>query len=344
MPLSLIKPCYRCNPIKSSAALARALQLSVGELHALAERADQSYRTVKPEPGSTRQTFDALGQLKEVHRRIKEVVFVNVYFPEYLQGSLKGRDYVTNARLHTNKQLLICEDVKRFFPSVTAALVEDVWRGFFRFAPDVAKLLTKLTTKSGYLPQGAITSSYIANLVMWRHEPLLQAKFAALGITYSRYVDDMAMSWSCHVDKETQTWVIAQVYGMLARHGLKAGRAKHEVFSASEPMIATKLIVNRKPSLSAEKRSQVRSQVYQLERAEEDGSETVSVDALAIKASQRVGQLGRFHATQAAHLRERVKAVRSRLSVEANAAVSMPTEPPTKPSPGDLSDAPAPWE
>ena len=211
-------------------------------------------------------------------------------------------------------------------------------------APDVAKLLTNLTTKSGYLPQGGITSSYIANLVMWRHEPLLQAKFAALGITYSRYVDDMAMSWSWHVDKETQTWVIAQVYGMLARHGLKAGRAKHEVFSASEPMIATKLIVNRKPSLSAEKRSQVRSQVYQLERAEEDGTETVSVDALAIKASQRVGQLGRFHVTQAAHLRERVKAVRSRLSVEANAAVSMPTEPPTTPSPGDLSDAPAPWE
>ena len=72
-------------------------------------------------------------------------------------------------------------------------------------------------------------------------------------------------------------------------------------------MIATKLIVNRKPSLSAEKRSQVRSQVYQLERAEEDGTETVSVDALAIKASQRVGQLGRFHVTQAADLRERVK-------------------------------------
>ena len=63
----------------------------------------------------------------------------------------------------------------------------------------------------------------------------------------------MAMYLSCHVDKETQTWVIAQMCGMLARHGLKAGRAKHQVFSASEPMIATKLIVNRKPSLSAEK-------------------------------------------------------------------------------------------
>ena len=73
MPLSLIRPCYRCKPIMSLAALARALRLSVGELHALAERAHKRYRTVKPEPGSTRQTFDALGQLKEVHRRIKEV-------------------------------------------------------------------------------------------------------------------------------------------------------------------------------------------------------------------------------------------------------------------------------
>ena len=325
MGLYLIKPQYRPSPIRSVAALARGLRWDAQALEELAERANGLWRTVKPKPGSTRQTFDALGQLKEVHLRLKLNVFSKVDFPEYLQGSLKGRDYVTNASLHKNKQILICEDVKGFFPSVGAAFVEDVWCGFFRFAPDVAKLLTKLTTKDGYLPQGAITSSFLANLVMWRHEPLLHAKLAQRGITYSRYVDDMVMSAATHLDKETQTWVIAQVYGMLAQHGLKASRKKHEVFSASQPMIATKLIVNRKPSLSPKKRSQVRTQIRQLEMAAANGADTDELRNLANKAVQRVGQLGRFHKTPAAKLKSRIAVVRSNLSPEGLSTATEPT-------------------
>ena len=317
MDLYLIKPRYRSNPVKSIAALARGLRWDAQLLVELADRANGMWRTVKPKPGSTRQTFDAMGQLKEIHQRLKLNVFSKVNFPEYLQGSLKGRDYVTNASIHKGKQILICEDVKGFFPSVSAAFVEDVWCGFFRFSPDVAKLLTRLTTKDGYVPQGAITSSFLANLVMWRYEPWLHAKFAQRGITYSRYVDDMAMSSATHLDKETQTWVIAQVYGMLAQHGLKASRKKHEVFSASQAMIATKLTVNRKPSLSPQKQSKVRTQVRQLESAATSGASTDELRELANKAAQQVGQLGRFHKTPAAKLKGRIAVVRGNLPPEA---------------------------
>ena len=229
---------------------------------------------------------------------------------------------MTNASLHTNKRLLICEDVKKFFPSVCAEQIQDVWCCFFGFAPDVAALLTKLTTKDGVLPQGAIPSSYLANLVLWRYEPLLHAKFAERGITYSRYVDDMAMSSTAYVTKETQTWIIAQVYGMLRKVGLKAGRNKHEIFSATEPMIATKLIVNRKPSLSQKKRSQIRAQVRQVELAHASKVDPETVRELANKAAQRVGQVGRFHKTQAGHLKERVKTVRAALPAQSRIAVT----------------------
>ena len=192
------------------------------------------------------------------------------------------------------------------------------------------------------MPQGAIPSSYLANLVLWRHEPLLHAKLADRGITYSRFVDDMAMSSVAHLAKSTQTWVIAQVYGMLRKVGLKAGRGKHEIFSATKPMIATKLIVNRKPSLSREKRSQVRAQVRQVEMAQSCGAAPETVRELANKAAQRVGQLGRFHDTQAGQLKERVKAVRATLPLQSLSVVTYPTRvtvPPDGP-PGDLP----PWE
>lgn len=313
MALFLHKPSYPFKPITRVGTLARALSLEEAVLFSVAERANRSYRSVPPKPGSTRQTFDALGHLKEIHRRIKIRLFEKVVFPDYLQGSLKGCDYVTNASLHANKKILICEDIQSFFPSVTVERVEDVWRGFFGFSPEVARLLTALTTKDGALPQGAIPSSYLANLVLWRDEPLLHAKLAVQGITYSRYVDDMVMSSATSLTKDEQTKVIAQVYGMLRKNGLSAKRKKHDVFTASEQMIATKLIVNKKPSLSQKKRSQVRAQVRQLEVAHAAGEDVDSILQLANKAAQRVGQLGRFHPTQAAQLKSRIRFVRDSL-------------------------------
>ncbi len=313
MNLIPIKPSYRCEPIRNIAALGRALGFDQSVLEGVAESANTSYRRVAPKPGSTRETNDALGILKVVHRRIKDVIFAKVDFPDYMQGSLKGRDYVSNARKHTNQQLLICEDVKKFFPSVKAAKVEDVWCGFFGFSPPVARLLTQLTTKDGSLPQGAITSSYIANLVLWRDEPLLHAKLASRGINYSRYVDDMVMSSKKHLSKSDQTWAIGLVYGMLRRNDLSAGRSKHEIFPASKPMIATKLIVNKKPSLPPKKRSQIRAQVRQLEQRLEENCESSMLVELANRASQSVGQLGRFHSTEASKLKGRVQAVRGGL-------------------------------
>lgn len=343
MALYINKPRYQSKPITNVNALALAVGLDVPTLLSVAASANRSYRSVRPKPGSTRKTFDALGQLKKIHKRIKEQIFVKVAFPDYLHGSLKGCDYVTNASLHTNKKILICEDVQSFFPSVRADRVEDVWSGFFGFSQEVARLLTTLTTKDGALPQGAITSSYLANLVLWRDEPFLQAKLAERGITYSRYVDDMAMSSSTYLTKETQTWVIAQVYRMLRKNGLSAKRKKHEIFSATEPMIATKLVVNRKPSLSRKKRSQVRAQVHQLEVVHESGGETEEVRVLANKAAQRVGQFGRFHPTQAAHLKGRVRRVRDALPQETHAWTTGPSTLELPASAENVADTGAPW-
>ena len=311
MSLIVIKPSYLCDePIRNFAALARALRLEEVVLQDAAVMANSSYRRVVPAPGSTRETFDALGILKVIHRRIKDKIFAKVQFPDYLQGSVKHRDYVSNARKHTNQKILICEDVKKFFPSVQAGNIEDVWCAFFAFSQPVAKLLTQLTTKDGSLPQGAITSSYLANLVLWRDEPLLHAKMGQKGITYSRYVDDMVMSSKTHLTKSEQKWAIAQVYGMLRKNGLCASRKKHKIFSATMPMIATKLIVNRKPSLPRRKRSQVRAQVRQLEQSFSTTNTPEKLTDLSNKASQRVGQLGRFHPNEASKLRNRIKAVR----------------------------------
>lgn len=313
MSLFLNKPSYPHKPIWSPENLAESLRTSVTELQAMAGFADRSYRLVKLEPGVTREVYSVKPKLKEIQNRIKFAILTRVAFPSYLTGSVKGRDYITNARLHAGSRILICEDVTKFFPSVTAEMIFDIWRHFFGFSDQVAELLTRLTTKAGSLPQGASTSSYLANLALWRDEPKLQAKLAAHGITYSRYVDDMAMSCRGNLESAEIERVIADVYGMLRKNGLSAKRTKHEVFTSSERMVVTKVVVNAKPSWNSHRRAAVRTQVHVLEQRVSTGENSAELYKFVDRTGNLVGQLGRFHKREAELLRQRVRRARETL-------------------------------
>jgi hypothetical protein len=281
----------------------------------IAANADGMYRAVKQKPGSTRQVFDANAPLKAIHARIKNVILSQVEFPDYLTGSLKGRDYKSNAEIHAGQAVVICEDVKGFFNAVSERCVYDIWRHFFRFGPAVAEVLTKLTTKDGALVQGAIPSSYLANLALWRDEALLQAKLEDQGVRYSRYVDDIAMSSSTPLDPGRKTELIAAVYGMLRKNGLSARRDKHEIAPATGPMVTTKLLVNRKAALPPERRANARAAVFQVEMlATQQGVDPEAVSAAINKAAGRVGQLARFHPNLAAPLRDRIARLRQQVA------------------------------
>ncbi len=312
MSPQLIRPIYPCEPIKSIPKLALALGISESTLLEVATRANGMYREVPITKGEkTRLTYDALGDLKIIQKRIQQKILARVIFPDYLQGSLKGKDYVTNAALHTKKKIVTCEDVENFFPSVKADLVADIWMKFFRFSEDVALLLTELTTKDSAIPQGTSTSSYLANLALWRHEPGVQVKLGNMGIVYSRYVDDIAMSSTTFLSKDKQSKAIAMVYAMLKIHGLSASRKKHEIFSSNRRMTVTKLLVNQKPSLGREKKLRIRSQVHHaVTLAAKHGAIHVEAKIALDKAAQAVGQLGRFHLSAAQGLKLKIKDAR----------------------------------
>jgi hypothetical protein len=340
---SMLRPAYPYKPVGSLALLAKTLGVSVDHLLQLAAQANSLYRIAKPivkPDGAIRQPFDAKPPLKELHRRITERILLRVVYPSYLTGSLKGTEAKKNAEMHTGKRIVICDDIKSFFPSITAEAVHDVWRGLFGFPPPVASLLTALTTKDGQLPQGAIPSSYLANLILWRYEPELHAQLAALGITYSRYVDDICVSSAAFMSKEVQTQVIGKVYGMLAKVGLKPKRAKHETYSRSTRMVTTKLVVNKRASLPQQKRSQIRAAVYHLET---ESAAAAHRDDLPRLASV-VGQMNRFHPTQAKALRARLKDLRV-IRSECNSQWSIsPAESQGQPHEQSGSSEFPPWE
>jgi hypothetical protein len=260
-----------------------------------------------------------------------------------MTGSLKGRDAARNAAQHTKKAEVICEDIRKFFPSVTKDAVYAVWRHFFRFPPDVANLLTSLCVKDGALPEGGIPSSYLANLVFWQYEPQVHADFLEQGVTYTRYVDDVTLSSERVMSSTQRTQAIATVYGMLAKVGLKPKRAKHETFRSSEPMIATKLVVNAKTSLPSKKRSNIRAAVKRLE-VESDAAQHQGPLPNLNRIAGQIGQMARHHPKQAAALKGRLDVLRKAQRAAAPPTPSRREDPSPVETSASEDSGEAPWE
>lgn len=195
---------YKHRAIRSIQTIASRLSMQPQQLIDLANSANKYYRPnkpkIKPNGGGIRQTYCVLGKLEVVQNRILERIFRNVIFPDYLQGGIKDilnpRDYIKNASMHVTKAVIIKEDIANFFPSIRETYVLKIWKYFFHFSDEVSQILTKLTTFNGFVPQGASTSPYIANLIFWDTEPQLEEALTAKGFTYSRLVDDITVSSS----------------------------------------------------------------------------------------------------------------------------------------------------
>ncbi|KPB13214.1 Reverse transcriptase RNA-dependent DNA polymerase [Pseudomonas syringae pv. syringae] len=303
-------PFYPHSPIYSVKALARALGEPAERLLTLAQRSSRLYRYVpqtKKDGVTPRHTYDAYEPLKTIQRKIVDRVLRKVIYPAYLHGGIKDaklpRSIYSNARVHTGAKTVVLQDIADFFPSITTEHIYRVFVGLLQFSPDVATLLASLVTREGQVPQGASTSSYLANLVFWDIEPALVKRFKAQGMVYSRFADDITVSSKTHISSTSATQIIASVTWMLGQKGCLQKRSKLHVRKRGQALITgdkadsvtvTGLVVNGPiPALPKKARLAIRAAVKQLEDRFEGNSGQLSAEDE--KEVRRVmGRIGRL--------------------------------------------------
>ena len=131
-------------------------------------------------------------ELKRLQRLIKSRILDAIPMPEGVHG-IKGAGSIENAKYHQGTKYHFITDLRNFFPSIRANKVYAALR-WLGFSSEVARILRNLTTLHGRVPQGAPTSSHIANIVFLETDYQLIAFTRANGIIYTRYVDDLTFS------------------------------------------------------------------------------------------------------------------------------------------------------
>lgn len=141
----------------------------------------------------TRPINAPVKKLKYIQSLLLQNVLYKLTLPEYFYGGLKKKDAVLNGRHHQGNKYFFLTDLKDFYPSVHYTSVESALRkeGFY---PDIAKLITRLCTKEGAIPQGCPTSSFLASLVVYHSCGDILDKYISQGFKLSVYVDDITIS------------------------------------------------------------------------------------------------------------------------------------------------------
>jgi RNA-directed DNA polymerase len=135
----------------------------------------------------------SIRRLKTIQKRLQRDILQKLAIPDYAYGAVKGKDNIANARRHQGNKYIFTTDLTNFFPSVSNKQVFEMFISF-NFSPTVARLLTKLTTYKGSLPQGAPTSPLVANLVFIKTGKRLEEIANEHNLVFTSFVDDLTFS------------------------------------------------------------------------------------------------------------------------------------------------------
>jgi RNA-directed DNA polymerase len=151
-------------------------------------------KTKKPDGSVKHREIDATKRrLRYLQLQINERILVKIPLPDAAHGGIKGRDCVTNAKRHLGKKYHWQTDLRDFYPSITTEMVERYFLSH-GFSKVVSRIISELVTYKNRLPQGAPTSTTIANLVFSDCGEKIRRICEKQGVTYGTFIDDVTLS------------------------------------------------------------------------------------------------------------------------------------------------------
>ncbi len=173
-------------------------------------------------------------------------------------GFVRGRTCLQAANKHAGEDVVLCFDLKDFFPSIGSGRIFGLFR-CLGYPHAVAGYLTALCTTSTpprilerlgvadrsvyrnpHLPQGSPISPALANHVSFALDNRLSALASGLDASYSRYADDLSFSG----DHRIVGPLLGCVPRIVRDAGFALNRSKTRVMSRTSRQMVTGVVVN----------------------------------------------------------------------------------------------------
>lgn len=175
--------------------------------------------------------------LYTLQKNLQNRLLFNIPLPDVVFGFVSGRSYKDFLTPHIMKQektrFFLRIDIENFFGSIKENLLYSELSYIIKLNDQekkdmVLSSIVNLTTLNGELPQGAVTSPTISNIVFRRADQRIYKYAKKHNVTYTRYADDLLFSTeNVRVFKETNIkYFIKMIIKILHSFGLEINRQK----------------------------------------------------------------------------------------------------------------------
>ncbi len=261
-------------------------------------------------------------RLREIQRKILRRILDHVPAHGAAHGFVKGRSPRTFGIPHAGKEVVISVDLKNFFPSIGISRVIAIFDalGYPRsVAWNLAYLCTTSTPagqlnglpyatasllRTRHLPQGAPTSPALANLAARMLDIRLTGFARSMGLRYSRYADDLALSGDADVDKVL--WVARRI---VTDEGFVLNPLKTRVRRAHERQQLTGLVVNDWPAVQRREYDELRAILHNCARTGPTSQNRSDMEDFRAHLYGRIARIGETSPTRRRTLLEMAERV-----------------------------------
>lgn len=243
--------------INTPKELALQLKLSANFIIDVADNINRHYRvfTETDKKGKERKFFNGSDDLKLIHKKINKLLD-RIEYPNSIQGGIIGKSIFTNALMHAGKKYVANFDIKNFFPSINHRVVYNAFLNQ-KCTPNVAGILTKLTTAEDCLPQGFATSPKISGLVLFDIDKRLTNLLSRYSLKHSFWIDDLTISGNYPVNKFEKL-----IYKIFKQSSFELNRVKTHITDYHQKQTCTGLTINCRPNADKNIRDELRKELY----------------------------------------------------------------------------------
>lgn len=175
--------------------LSEIMHVAPGILRKHSEQPLTSYNSfnIPKSGGGLRLIRAPVRKLKGIQAWILRNILDNLSTSPYATAYIKDKSIFDNVQPHRNNRFYICIDLEDFFPSISTRRVSKLFSRL-GYSKQASEILAHLCTFKGNLPQGAVTSPSISNIIASKLDRRIAGYTSKRNIIFTRYADDITLS------------------------------------------------------------------------------------------------------------------------------------------------------
>lgn len=173
------------------------------------------------------------------------------------QAYKKKHSIIGNATQHVGKNTLLKIDIFNFFSEIPINWVVKMFLNI-GYSKNISYALASLCCFNGVLPQGAVTSPCLSNILLYSLDERLSKLAKYFDLTYSRYADDMVFSGN-----NISPTIINYIEDIITSYGFSLNENKTQLLKLGKRKIVTGIdISGNKMTLPRKTRRQIKQAMY----------------------------------------------------------------------------------